>query len=110
TSYLEVPDLLWNTIYQVRAWAHAADSAYDSKVSDFGAVRTQRFPSILGIPGRYDVTDVAARVFWTTAGAPVTGIKVFARSDEHLTDPLLEVGLTEDDQEAEFRVVQGLEP
>lgn len=110
TSYLEITDLLWNTIYQVRATAHAADSAYDSKISDFGSVRTQRFPSILGIPGTYDVTDVAARLFWTTAGAPVTGVKVFARSDEKLEEPLLELDLTTDDQQAEMKIVPGLEP
>lgn len=110
TSYLEIPDLLWNTIYQVRAAAHAADSTYDSKISDFGSVRTQRFPSILGIPGSYDVTDVAARVFWTTAGAPVSGVKVFARSDERLEKPLMEFDITADEQEAEVKIVQGLDP
>ena len=51
---------------------------YDSKTSDLGNVRTQRFPTILNIPQAYDVTDIAARVTWDCLGAPVTGIKVFA--------------------------------
>src|SRR5699024_11499939 len=39
TNYVEIDSLLWNTIYQVRATAHAEDSEFDSKVSDLGAVR-----------------------------------------------------------------------
>jgi len=39
--------LFWNTLYQVRATAHAEDPQYDSKPSDLGSVRTNRFPTIL---------------------------------------------------------------
>lgn len=110
TSYVKIPDLLWNTLYQVKAVAHADDPDYDSKVSDLGFVRTQRFPSIMGIPGLYDVTDVAARVYWTTGGAAVTGLKVFARSDEQLEMPLFELDFNEEDQKEEEKIVQGLDP
>lgn len=110
TAYIEIPDLLWNTLYQVRATAHAGDPQFDSKVSDFGGVRTQRFPTILDIPLAYDVTDVAARMSWTTAGAPVTGIKVFAGSDEKLEEPLAEQEITAGEREAEAIIVYGLEP
>ncbi|MBP9875004.1 MAG: DUF5123 domain-containing protein, partial [Haliscomenobacter sp.] len=33
--------LLWNTLYQIQATAHAADPAFDSKVSLLGSVRTE---------------------------------------------------------------------
>ncbi|HLR32800.1 MAG TPA: DUF4957 domain-containing protein, partial [Fodinibius sp.] len=110
TNYVEIDSLLWNTIYQVRATAHAEDSEFDSKVSDLGAVRTQRFPSIMELPENFDVTDVAARINWTRGGAVVTGIKVFAGSDEKLTTPLIEKEVTPEDQNNEQKIVYGLEP
>ncbi|MDR8393601.1 DUF4957 domain-containing protein [Aliifodinibius sp. S!AR15-10] len=110
THYVEIDSLLWDTIYQVRATAHADDEELDSKVSDLGAVRTQRFPSIMELPESYDVTDVAARVFWETGGAPVTGVKVFAADDEKLTSPLIEEDVSMEEQDAEEKFVYGLEP
>ncbi|MCX2680000.1 DUF5123 domain-containing protein [Galbibacter sp. EGI 63066] len=117
TNYVEInedligQELFWSTLYQVRATAHAADSEYDSKVSDFGNVRTQRFPTILNIPQAYDVTDVAARVSWTVAGATVTGIKVFAPDDLYLEDPLFEEApVSEDGQLNGEGFVEGLDP
>lgn len=116
TNYVVVNDallqgdpLFWNTLYQVRAVAHAADPQYDSKVSDLGNVRTERFPSILNLPATYDVTDVAARVSWTVAGSPVTQIKVFAPSDLKLTTPLFESDVSTDDQNAGESIVLGLD-
>ncbi|MEH6704108.1 MAG: DUF5123 domain-containing protein [Galbibacter orientalis] len=117
TNYVEInktlvgEDLFWNTLYQVRATAHASDPQYDSKLSDLGNVRTQRFPTILNIPEAYDVTDVAARVTWTPAGAAVTGIKVFAAEDLKLQEPLFEetpVSSEENDNGEGF--VEGLSP
>lgn len=96
TSYVRInrelvgEDLFWNQLYQVRATARATDATYDSKASDLGNVRTQRFPSIINEPAVYDVTDVAARVSWVLAGAQVTGTKVFAGDDLRLTTPLME--------------------
>ena len=109
-SELTGEELLWFTIYQVRAIAHASDSEYDSKVSDLGNVRTQKFPSNQGVPTFFDVTDVRARVFWTTAGAPVTEVKVFAIDDLRLETPLLEFVVGDDEREAEEKIISGLEP
>ncbi|MBD0823745.1 DUF4957 domain-containing protein [Aestuariibaculum marinum] len=117
TNYVEInannvgEELFWNTIYQVRATAHEADPQYDSKISDFGGVRTERFPSILNVPETYDVTDVAARVTWTPLGDAVTGIKVFASDDLRLTDPLFpETTVTNEQFLAGEAFVEGLEP
>jgi len=102
--------LFWNTLYQVRATAHASEPEYDSKISELGSVRTERFPSILNIPASYDVTDVAARVSWTVAGAPVTKTKVFASTDLKLTTPLLEFDVITADQSAGEAIITGLDP
>ncbi len=117
TSYVEIDEelvgeeLFWNALYQVRATAHADNSEYDSKISDLGNVRTQRFPTILNIPESYDVVDVAARVSWTTAGAPVTGIKIFGPDDLRLQNPLREERpITDEERENEELIVSGLEP
>ncbi|MCB0613381.1 MAG: DUF5123 domain-containing protein, partial [Phaeodactylibacter sp.] len=117
TSYVVINEellngdpLLWNTLYQVRATAHAASPEFDSKVSDLGNVRTERFPSILNIPGVNDVIDVAARVTWQVLGAPVTKIRTFAPDDLKLTTPLAEYDVSEEDQAAGETIVTGLEP
>jgi len=103
-------ELLWFTLYQVRAIAHADDPQYDSKVSDLGSVRTQKFPSNMGTPTSFDILDTQARVFWTTAGAPITGIKVFAATDLRLQSPLLQFTVTEADQAAAQKYIAGLSP
>ncbi|AUS07385.1 DUF4957 domain-containing protein [Pseudotamlana carrageenivorans] len=117
TSYVVVEEatvgeeLFWNVIYQVRAQAHAQEAMYDSKVSDFGNIRTQTFPSILNKPAPFDVTDIAARVTWTPSGLPVTGIQVFSENDLRLENPLFpEQAVTEDEQLAGVAVVENLEP
>ncbi|MCB0592867.1 MAG: DUF4957 domain-containing protein [Lewinellaceae bacterium] len=117
TSYVVINEellngdpLLWNTLYQVRATAHAASPEFDSKVSDLGNVRTERFPSILNIPGVNDVIDVAARVTWQVLGAPVTKIRTFAPDDLKLTSPIAEYDVSEEDQVAGETIVAGLEP
>ncbi|WP_370479146.1 DUF5123 domain-containing protein [Tamlana flava] len=116
-SYVEInantvgEELFWNTLYQVRATAHASEPEFDSKVADLGNVRTERFPTILNVPSVSDVTDVGARVTWTVLGAPVTGIKVFAASDLKLTTPLFdETPVTAEQQEAGESFVFGLSP
>lgn len=104
-------ELFWNTLYQVRAQAHAEDPQYDSEIADLGNVRTQRFPTILNLPAAYDVIDTAARVTWTTAGAPVTGIKVFAPEDLQLANPLFETRMvTDEEREAGEAILGGLDP
>lgn len=117
TNYVELnsevlngDELLWNTLYQVQVTAHAADPAYDSKVSDLGSVRTERFPSILHIPGPDDVIDVAARVSWEVAGAAVTKIKTFLPSDLQLNTPLATFDVDAGAQAAGEFIVTGLDP
>lgn len=103
-------ELLWFTIYQVQATAHASSSDFDSKISDLGNVRTQKFPSNQGAPTAFDVTDKRARVFWTAAGAPITGVKVFAITDLRLETPLLEFDVNEDEAASFEKIVTGLSP
>ncbi|MBA0884822.1 DUF5123 domain-containing protein [Flavobacterium undicola] len=103
--------LYWNTLYQIRATAHAQDPQYDSKVSDLGNVQTERFPTILNIPTAYDVTDIAARVTWKPLGAAVTSMKVFAGDDLKLKTPLFpETVVTSAEQLAGVSIVYGLSP
>lgn len=102
--------LLWNTLYQIQVTAHAADPAFDSRPSDLGSVRTERFPSILKIPTEGDILDVQARVSWEVIGAPVTKIRVFTLADELLTTPLFEFDMDAEAQlNGEF-IVSGLQP
>ncbi|MES2240151.1 MAG: DUF5123 domain-containing protein [Bacteroidota bacterium] len=117
TSYVKIneeligEELYWNTLYQIRATAHAADPQYDSKVSDFGNIQTERFPTILNIPAVYDVTDIAARVTWSPLGAAVTSMKVFAGDDLKLKTPLFTAtAVTSAEQLAGVSVVYGLSP
>ena len=97
TSYVVLSEenlgepLLYSTLYQVRATAHADTDEYDSRPSDLGEVRTERFPSILTIPTPGDMLDGQVRVRWQVSGAPVTMVRVFARSDERLETPLMDV-------------------
>ncbi len=116
TSYVEInreligEELFWNTLYQIRSTAHAADPQYDSKAADLGNVRTQRFPTILNNPASYDVTDIAARVTWTKAGAPVTGVRVFAAEDLQLNTPLFdEQTVSSEEEENAEVIVEGLD-
>ena len=101
-------ELLWFTMYQIRATAHANDANYDSKASDLGSVRTQKFPSNMTEPTFFDVLDTRAKVYWTPQGADITNVKVFALSDARLTSPLLEFELTPDEILANLKIVSGL--
>lgn len=103
-------DLLWFTVYQVRATAYADQEQYNSLPSLLGSVRTQKFPSNMGTPTPFDVLDTRARVFWTPIGAPITKIKVFAATDLRLTNPLSEIDVTQDDRDAKQKIIGGLEP
>lgn len=103
-------ELLWYTIYQVRATAHADDSEYDSKISDFGSVRTQKYPSNMGAPSNFDVTDTRARVYWTQSGAEITKIVVYGIDDERFETPLFEFEVTDEDREALEKIISGLTP
>lgn len=117
SSYLVIDDallgdapLFWNTLYQIRAVAHAENAELDSKPSDLGNVRTAKYPSILNVPTNADLIDVGARVVWTSAGNPVTQIKVFAANDMRLATPLFEYDLSPEDLLAQMKVVYSLTP
>lgn len=109
-NLLKGDQLFWNTLYQVRAVAHSSDAQYDSKVSELGSVRTERFPTILNVPTSADVIDIAARVSWQLLGAPVTKIKVFAITDLKLTTPLATRDITAAEQQKGVAIVRNLKP
>lgn len=102
-------ELLWYTVYQVRATAFADDVEYNSLPSLLGSVRTQKFPSNMGTPTPFDVLDTRARVFWTLSGAPITAIKVFAGDDVRLTNSLDNFEVTEEEQAEAEKIVNGLD-
>ena len=117
TNYLVVNDallagdpLFWNTLYQIRAVAHAETAEFDSKISNLGSVRTERFPTIMNLPSVYDVTDKEARVTWAVSGAAVTQIKVFAVTDLKLLTPLITADVPAPGQAAGEGFVAGLTP
>lgn len=103
-------DLVWNALYQVRATAFAANQELNSKISDLGAIKTQRFPSIMAIPTSSDVIDTGAKVHWTIAGAAVTGVKVFALADELLQTPLFSYTVSDSEKLAGEKIIYGLTP
>lgn len=103
-------ELLWFTIYQVRATAYADDPKFNSLPSFLGSVRTQKFPSNMGAPTYFDILDTRARVFWTPAGDTITKVKVFAGDDERLSTPLQEVELTQQEIDTNMTIVGGLSP
>lgn len=105
-------NLVWNALYQVRATAYAADEQFNSKISDLGEIKTQRFPSIMAIPVSSDVIDTGAKVHWATvdAGAAVTEVKVFAFEDELLQTPLTSYTVSDDERLAGEKIIYGLTP
>ncbi len=112
-SKFHIINLLWDTEYQVRATAISADPQYNSKVSDLGSVKTQKFPSILQAPTATDVIDVAAKMTWLTGlgtGAAITQVKVFALADETLSNPLFTYPVTSAEQLSGTKIVNALLP
>ncbi len=103
-------NLLWNKYYQVRGMAIASDPDLNSKVVDFGEIKTNRFPSILTIPTSEDIIDNGLNVRWTVSGAPVTTIKIFTADDEELANELASYETTESQQLAGLRSVKLLSP
>ncbi|AEE52222.1 DUF4957 domain-containing protein [Haliscomenobacter hydrossis] len=94
TTYLIVDkglvgeELDYNSSYQVRVTAIAADPQFNSRPALLGSVRTEPLPSIQLAPRAYDVTDVLARVRWNPFGLPVDQVKVFSTTDKKLRTPL----------------------
>lgn len=104
--------LVWNTLYQVRATALAANEEFNSKISDFGGVKTEKFPSILLPATSADITDIAAKVRWLVVPGDkeVTAIKVFAGKDEELSTPLATYQTTPAEIAAGTKIISGLTP
>jgi hypothetical protein len=105
-------ELLWNTIYQVRAKAFADESEYNSRVSDLGNIRTQKFPTTLLAPNpENDVIDAIAKVTWARNEAkPVTQLRVFAADDARLRRPLIAVPVLSEEDVIGTKFLSGLSP
>ena len=111
-SELVGEELLWNTIYQVRAKAFADDPTYNSKVSDLGSVRTQKFPTTLVAPNpENDAIDVIVKMTWEPiASKPVTQIRIFAADDARLRRPLSVLPVQSEEDALGVKFVEGLTP
>lgn len=105
TNIVTFENLKWNQSYQVQVRANAADTAFNSRMSFLGEVKTPKFPTILNTPGISDVTDEAVRVSWATSGATVTSIKILKGSDSSLVKEAI---LTPADITNRFRIITGL--
>lgn len=81
-------ELEYNSLYQIRVTANAADPQFNSKPASLGAVRTEPLPSIQLAARAFDVTDVLARVRWTPSGLPIDQVKVFNATDKKLRTAL----------------------
>jgi hypothetical protein len=106
-SAVMIENLKWNQLYQVRVRAIAEDTTFNSKMSDLGAIKTAKFPTILKTPAISDITDVAVKVGWTNSGAAVTSIKILKASDSSVAK---EVSVTNQDVTNQYKVVDGLTP
>lgn len=98
-------NLEWERSYQFQVRANAKDTAFNSKWSVLGGIKTAKFPSILSTPLDADLTDKTAKVKWTNSGAAVTSLKVLLASDNSLVK---EVSLDGTDIINQFKVVTGL--
>ncbi len=101
-------ELFWNTIYQVRATAYADDTEYNSLVSDFGSIRTEKFPSNLIAPQANDMIDTKVKVEWQRIGLPVDEIRVFSPTDLRLSRPLSVLTVTTAEELAGEKIISKL--
>lgn len=81
-------ELEYNSLYQVRVTAIAADPQFNSRPASLGSIRTEPLPSIQLAARAFDVTDVLARVRWTPSGLPIDQVKVFNATDKKLKNAL----------------------
>ena len=105
TNKVLIQNLKWDQLYQVQVRAEAADTQFNSRFSNLGAIKTPKFPTILNSPTVSDVTDEAIRLSWTNSEATVTSIKILKASDSSLVK---EVPLTATDVSNQFKIVTGL--
>jgi len=81
-------ELEYNSLYQIRVTANAADAQFNSRPALLGSIRTEPLPSIQLAARAFDVTDVLARVRWAPAGLPIDQVKVFNATDKKLKTAL----------------------
>ncbi len=105
TGMVVIRNLQWDKLYQVQVKANAADTVFNSKWSSLGAIKTQKFPTILVTPALSDITENAVNVKWTTEGATVTTIKILKTSDSSVVSTTL---LTPADITAQSKIISGL--
>ncbi len=106
TGMALIPNLQWDKFYQVQVKANAPDTAYSSRWSYLGEIRTPRFPTILNTPVTGDITENAVRVTWTTGGAAVTSIKILKASDSSVVTT---VTLNAADVASQLKIITALE-
>lgn len=105
TNVVTFENLAWDKLYQVQVKANAEDTSHNSKLTQLGAIKTARFPSILNVPAPSDVNDNSVKVSWTNEGATVTGIKILLWSDSSVVK---DVNVDAPDVANQYKIVSGL--
>ncbi len=116
TNYLVIDEtvtgeeLLWYTIYQVRVTAFADEDEYNSLPSNLGSVRTEKFPSNQIAPESNDMLDTKVKVEWENVGDPINKLGIFAATDVRLKRPLSFANVSDEENTAGVKILEGLEP
>ena len=105
TNVYTFDNLEWDKFYQVQVRANAGDTAYNSKMSNLGSIKTSKFPTILNTPTTSEVTEEAVKVSWLTSGAAVTSIQILKTSDSSVVST---VALTPTDVTNQYKIISGL--
>lgn len=101
-------ELLWYTIYQVRATAYADADQFNSKPSALGSIRTEKFPSNQITPESNDLLDTKVKVEWLNVGDPINKLGLFTTADVRLQRPLTFINVSTDEAAAGVKIVTGL--
>ena len=108
TTAISIPDLLWDSLYQVRVIAvHPVDPAKNSRPADFGQFKTPRFPTIVESPVSSDVSRTSILFKWRNEGNPVTEVRLVNPVDDAIisTTPLTAADITN-----AYVLIEGLTP
>lgn len=105
TNVVTIENLAWDRLYQVRVRANAQDTSRNSGLSDLGAIKTARFPTILNVPAPSEINDNSVKVSWTTGGAVVTKIDILLASDSSLVTT---AALDATDVSNQYKIISGL--
>jgi hypothetical protein len=76
TNMVIFEDLLWEQLYQVQVYAVSKDESKNSRASDFGAIKTPKFPTIVEDFLMSEFTSKSILFKWRNEGEAVTQIKV----------------------------------